>query len=526
MIVILGAVIVVISIGRYIAFNVNEELYDPEKIIIEFGIIRKNMFSSFKKNGIMPESVADIDELDINRIKYSYKFDIGGKFLVLKINDEEVVDKVLKEMNKTSYYKKPYLFLGLYGEKTKKNKPIIEIHILPENITTNSIIKYSYKEISGGNYDIEEVEWEGNEETYPISGEYKVALKIKNSKGIWSEKVEKIIFVEELAGIKSITSSKEILFIIYENGKVRYKAFGANKLDLLEKDGFEKYSDIQNVDSISMSYKHALIKTKNLIVKSAGSNKFGELAQNSRIDNLSFSEIWGLKDIIKVETGCSYSGVLTAGNKLYLWGINDSKQVNFTRTLYYDMPQKFTYFEEVKDFSLGRNHCLIKDSLDKLYSFGGNEFGQLGNGFVERIDEIQMALDFEINVFHAGDEFSFAVDKEGNLYGWGKNNRYQLGMFGARVKKPCIINSVKNIIRIISSENIVAAITNNGKVFTWGTYYKLGMNIDVVKPIEIPFEKELKSITIVNNEIYVLTNDDELYVSNYNFEFEKVEINN
>ncbi len=524
MIVLFGVVIAAISIGGYIAFNASEELYDSEKIINEFELIKKNMFKYFKKNSVMPENFDNMDEFDISKIKYPFKIDKGGKFLILKINDEEEVKKVLNKMSKTSYYEKPNLFLGIYGEKTKKNIPIPEIIVSPENINTGTLIDYSYKEISGKDYEIDEVIWEGNTKVYSNPGEYKVSLKIKNTKGVWSEKVEKIIYVGVKKGIKEIVGSKEVLLLIHENGKVSYKAFRNNKFRLLDKDKFEDYNALSNVESISMKYDHMLVSTKELNVKSAGSNKFGQLANNSKIDSINFTKIWGLKDVIKVETGKCFSGALTRSKKLFLWGLNDSRQINFKRTLFYDMPQNFAHIIDIEDFSLGKNHCLIKDNANILYSFGGNEFGQLGNGLAERVSEVQTVFNFEIDVFYAGEEFSFAVDKDGNLYGWGKNNSYQLGMLGARVKKPVIINSIKNIKNIVSSATIVAAITKNDKIFTWGTYFnKIGMNVDVVKPIEIPFDKQVKSMTMSNNEIYVLTIDDELYVSSYNFEFTKVD---
>ncbi|MDM8533868.1 hypothetical protein QUF55_04095 [Clostridiaceae bacterium HSG29] len=525
MLVIFGVVIAAISIGGYIALNVSDDSYDSEEIINEFEFIKKNIFRYLKENDVIPENLENMDGFDISKIKYPFKIDKGGKFLILKISDEEEVKKILNKMNKSSYYENPNLFLGIYGVKTRKNIPIPEIIVSPENIDTGVLVNYSYNEISGKDYDIDEVTWEGDIKIYSNPGEYKVSLKIKNTKGIWSEKVEKVIYVGEKKGIKEIVGSKEILLVVYKNGKVSYKAFGANKFGLLDKNKFEDYNVITNADSISMKYDHMLVKTKELNIKSAGSNKFGQLAKNSRIDNVDFSEIWGLKDVIKVETGKYYSGALTKNKKMFLWGLNDSRQINFKRTLFYDMPQNFTQINDIEGFSLGKNHCLIKDNANKLYSFGCNEFGQLGNGFAERVSEIQNVFNFEIDFFHAGDEFSFAVEKEGNLYGWGKNNRYQLGMFGARVKKPVIINSIKNIISIVSSETIVAAITEDGKIFTWGTYFnKFGINVDVIEPIEIPFDEQVKSMAISNNEIYVLTIDDELYVSGYDFLFKKVDI--
>ncbi len=189
------------------------------------------------------------------------------------------------------------------------------------------------------------------------------------------------------------------------------------------------------------------------------------------------------------------------------------------------MPQKFTHINNIEDFSLGRNYCLIKDSIEKLYSLGSNEFGQLGNGRSIAEYEVQEVMVPEIDYFYAGDEFSFAVAKNGDLYGWGKNNRYQLGVQGSRVKTPIIINKVKNIIYITTSESIVVAVTKLGEIFTWGVYYnKIGEMIEFTAPKKIKGANSVKGVTICNQEVYVLTMENELFVSDYRLDLKKIEI--
>jgi hypothetical protein len=525
MVVVAGIAVLISVIGGYAIFKSSGKNHDKEEIIREFILIKKFIFANFERDSKIEKKLSEIQEFKKLKIKYNFTIDGNSKFLILRIDDEKVAKEVLLEMSKASYYEKPDLYLSIYSEKVKRNKPIPEINIFPEEITTITHVSYSYSETSGEKHQIESVVWGGNKERFELPGKYEVTLKIKNKLDVWSDIITKSINVDEINGIKSINSSNDIIFILYNNGDVKYKAFNKNKLGLLVEEDFRKYIIVKNIAEISMKYDHILLKTNKLLVEAAGSSCYGQLGLSSKMDKSNFTQIWGIENASKIQTGYKFSGVLTKENNLFLWGINDFKQIKFKASMYYDMPQKFTDLKNISDFSLGKNHCLIKSVEDKLYSLGSNEFGQLGNGYSENSYELQDVIVLEIECFYAGDEFSFAVDKKGNLYGWGKNSRYQLGMQGSRVKTPTIINSIKNIIYITASENIIVCITKLGDIYTWGTYYnKIGEVIEVIEPTKLVGADSVKGITIANNEVYVLTIDGEIFVSDYRFKLKKIEI--
>jgi alpha-tubulin suppressor-like RCC1 family protein len=263
------------------------------------------------------------------------------------------------------------LYFSIYG-KSNIVEPIVEIKISPDNITTTSHIKYNYREVSKSDHNIVEEVWEGNRDCFPSAGEYEVALKVRNSQNVWSEKAKKIINVTEEPGIKSITSSQKVLFIIYNNGQVKYQAFSTNKLNLPTTDAFTVYDTLEGVLDISMNYDHALVQINDRTVKAAGSNGYGQLALNTKIDKPSFSKIWGLENVKSIQTGDKISAAMTKSG-LYLWGKNDVKQIAFTTQVYYDMPQKFNLLRDLEDYSVGKDHVLFKTKSGKVYGQGCND---------------------------------------------------------------------------------------------------------------------------------------------------------
>jgi hypothetical protein len=96
----------------------------------------------------------------------------------------------------------------------------------------------------------------------------------------------------------------------------------------------------------------------------------------------------------------------------------------------------------------GRDHVLALDTLGQVYSWGRNDHGQLGHGEKEEVAETKMneqnlrvnniitqriltkekpkriegqLKSKQICKIFAGENTSFAVTKEGEVFGWGDN---------------------------------------------------------------------------------------------------------
>jgi len=75
----------------------------------------------------------------------------------------------------------------------------------------------------------------------------------------------------------------------------------------------------------------------------------------------------------------------------------------------------------------GRAHILALDTSGKVYSWGRNDYGQLGLGSRGKSDKgkdkptLIGKLKKEICQIFAGETQSFAITKEGEVYAWGNN---------------------------------------------------------------------------------------------------------
>lgn len=172
-------------------------------------------------------------------------------------------------------------------------------------------------------------------------------------------------------------------------------------------------------------------------------------------------------------------GISFSSNKLYCWGNNGQGQLGDGTTTYETVPTRIGNDENAwLNISVGGYHtCGIHSADNSLYCWGGNEYGQLGDG-TSGTDSDPTIADKYIPTKIGDDKWQYvsaglshtcgisaASDK---LYCWGDNNYGQLGDG---------TNAQKNIPTKIGNEewqNVSAAgayscgITKEKKLYCWG----------------------------------------------------------
>ena len=139
------------------------------------------------------------------------------------------------------------------------------------------------------------------------------------------------------------------------------------------------------------------------------------------------------KKIKKVVSGSNHCLIL-ADERVYSWG--DSETCCLGR-----MPMKRRKQEqEYRVESIGQHHVqnvwsagyhsftqvLGRKGIIKYYSWGLNQYSQLGHGRVSQAQLIPMEIEafrgMDIIQISGGDHHSVALDKQGRCYTWGRND--------------------------------------------------------------------------------------------------------
>ncbi|KAM9962725.1 hypothetical protein ACTFIR_005642 [Dictyostelium discoideum] len=203
-----------------------------------------------------------------------------------------------------------------------------------------------------------------------------------------------------------------------------------------------------------------------------------QINNNQIIDNQSFSNI-GIKDI---ECGHYHTMIIDKNDNLYQcgWtsfvGINNltKNNKNLIPTIINPSSSSSSSFK-IKNVSGGRRHTLILTKDGKVYSYGiGSEY-QLGHGDNKNRSEpteIEQLSKYDIIKVVSGWGHSIALSNDGKLYSWGFSNDSQTGhgfLIDNPIKSPKLITSDFKFKNVFSGSDFVITITDKGELITFGS---------------------------------------------------------
>jgi alpha-tubulin suppressor-like RCC1 family protein len=186
-----------------------------------------------------------------------------------------------------------------------------------------------------------------------------------------------------------------------------------------------------------------------------------------------------------VSAGSSHSLAVTSQGRMYAWGLNGSGQLgdgtsnNRSTPTLINVPS-LQSGETIAQVTAGYYHSLAVTTQGRVYAWGYNGDGQLGDGTTTRrttptlINVPSLQSGETIAQVTAGDVHSLAVTTQGRVYAWGYNSEGQLGD-GTTTRRttPTLINvpnlqSGETIAQVTAGYDHSLAVTTQGRVYAWG----------------------------------------------------------
>ena len=256
-----------------------------------------------------------------------------------------------------------------------------------------------------------------------------------------------------------------------------------------------------------------------------GLNDIGQLGLGTRVNQV--QPIHLLNGIHRVSAGELHAAAVTVDGNVFIWGSNDFSQLGIQNLLSADTPQALTSLSNIQSIALGNRHSLALDTSGRLWAWGDNAFGQTGTGNLEdTITPQQIKHDStnqnlpEFIAIAAGQFHSVALDKNGSVWAWGRNDFGQLG--DGSLESSSHPMPVKNengsifqgAIAIASGGNFILALTNDGDLWAWGdnTSGQLGTgnageNNFLKHPTKININHSFKAIAAGDQHSLALTKE-------------------
>jgi alpha-tubulin suppressor-like RCC1 family protein len=233
-----------------------------------------------------------------------------------------------------------------------------------------------------------------------------------------------------------------------------------------------------------------------------GSNIYGQLGSGDAEGRIKPTKIPNFK-AQSVVAGSTYTLALDFGYNVWAFGQNTFGQLGLGHTSNVPIPTKIINFK-FKSVSAGYQHTVALDFDDNAWSFGQNKFGQLGLGDIH--DRLRPTLipssefdlpNFKFKAIVAGGTHTVALDFNGDVWTFGGNEHGQLGLGDTRertipTKIPFDRFGMPNIKvkAIFAGFDQTMVINFNDDVYAFGHnwYYQLGLEDrgDKLIPTKIP----------------------------------------
>ena len=123
--------------------------------------------------------------------------------------------------------------------------------------------------------------------------------------------------------------------------------------------------------------------------------------------------------------------------------------------------------------SSGRDHCVLLDTLGRVWTAGRNNHGQLGRGAIGVNSPTwgQVTLSGTPVAVKASNMFTLALMADGTVFGWGINDNNQLGTsvaFGSETITPTLLDLLSQIIAIDAYHQWSWFLDSSGTIWWWG----------------------------------------------------------
>lgn len=178
----------------------------------------------------------------------------------------------------------------------------------------------------------------------------------------------------------------------------------------------------------------------------------------------------------RLSAGLSHTAYVDEHGTLWTWGSNQEGQLGAeTQETGVDREgnqvavsgTSLAVLEDVRSVAAGGDFTVALKTDGTLWAWGGNDYGQLGNGTVVSAAQPVQVLD-QVTAVSAGDYHVAAIRADGTLWTWGDNLYGQLGD-GTRDSMSAPHQVLADVRFAVMGDYHAAAISTDGTLYTWGS---------------------------------------------------------
>lgn len=233
--------------------------------------------------------------------------------------------------------------------------------------------------------------------------------------------------------------------------------------------------DGREILDIQCGNENSLYLMKDGTVFASGTNSHGQLGNTSVQNHTNVPvQVTGLENIVAIDAGFGQCLALDAEGHVWAWGKNNVGQVGDGTRVAKAEPVMLE-LENIVQIGCGGKFSIAMDQDGVIYTWGENDYGQLGfktrNAFCETPTALELA-DWNFVAVTAGGDNAYALDADGHVWAWGRNELYQCGTdeVGETNYTPvrAMIPDDVRITKIFAYNSHTMALAENGDLYLWG----------------------------------------------------------
>jgi alpha-tubulin suppressor-like RCC1 family protein len=293
---------------------------------------------------------------------------------------------------------------------------------------------------------------------------------------------EDISSIVSIEGNKLINKSALVKVIVTAENKTTKRVYYVN-VTLREPSLTGNFIDIKTADF------HSLALKSDGTLYGFGENEFGQLGDGTREPRNKPVQVKGIANVIDFDTSISHSAAVTSDGSVWVWGLNDYGQLSSENNSDILTPVKVSGLQDIAKVRTGNRFNIALDNSGLVWVWGYNSKGQLEDeedtGALKP-QLISQLSSLAIKDIEAGDFHSLVLSEEGKVYAWGSNEYGQLGNGTTNSKYfPSEIGDLGSIKFINAKGNTSSCVSDDGTVYIFGeTNYLYGEAILIPEPVQ------------------------------------------
>jgi len=264
-------------------------------------------------------------------------------------------------------------------------------------------------------------------------------------------------------------------------------------------------------------------------------NSIGQLGDGTLVNKSVPTDITGQFNLaedellVVIALGSVHSAAFTSKSRLFTWGSNSYGQLGDTSGSLKVNPTEITQYlnytegEFIIGLDLGRYNTVVLTSKGDVYTFGLNNRGQLGDGtLVNKNTPTDIKSQFDlgpeetITKVASGYSHTLLITSEYRIFTWGDNEFGQLGngdtinqLTPVEITDQIVFQEGETVTTIALGDGYTAMVTSLGRFLTWGNNDEGQMGNVVTESVLIPTNiiQNIKMATMLKTESYAYGSD-------------------